>query len=65
MMSSKKINIFYFILHFKDTILYQTTYQLLDSISDFITVSNNKCSGTLSMDVDKDSVQNLDLAHFR
>ena len=64
MMSSKKIQTqFQFILHFKDTILYQTTYQLIDStcIRDFITVSNKKCSGTLSMDVDKDSVQNLDL----
>ena len=64
MMSSKKIHIFT-LYYFKDTILYQTTYQLLDSIRDFITVSNNKCSGTLSMDVDKDSVQNLDLAHLR
>ena len=64
MISFKKIQThFSFILHFKDTILYQRTYQLLDStcIRDFITVSNNKCSGTLRMDVDKDSVQNLDL----
>ena len=51
----------YFTVHFKDTILYQTTYQLLDSLRDFITVLNNKCLGTLSMDVDKDSVQNVDL----
>ena len=61
MMSSKKIHIF--TLYYTSKTPYLSTFT--DSIRDFITVSNNKCSGTLSMDVDKDSVQNLDLAHFR